>query len=97
MYCTKCGKKFNPGEELCSKCGTIAVVEKAVKKETPVLAIIAIVLSVLAPLIGFGLGLVGVATYDSQKLKSLSARAITVSVSLFFVLCVATLLIFYLV
>jgi hypothetical protein len=97
MYCTKCGKRFADGESICSKCGAEAVIVEVAKKETPVLAIIALVLSIISPLLGFGLGMIGIATYESKAFKDISARAITISVSLFFVLCVATIFAFYII
>ena len=95
MYCTKCGNFLNNQAEVCPECNTKAVSPVIVKKETSVLAIIALVFSVLCPFVGFYLGMVASATYESKKLKDLSSFAITISVGLFALLCVATLILFY--
>lgn len=95
MYCTNCGTPLNDQDKVCPECNARAVSPILKKQETSVLAIIALIFSVLCPIVGFYLGMVASATYESKKFKDLSSYAITISAGLFVLLCVATLVLFY--
>lgn len=95
MYCTKCGKLASPEDQFCNGCGNAIVSPEAEKKESIVLAILALVFSVLCPIVGLHLGLVGLEVYKSKKNRDLSALGVIVSVSIFIVLCAITMLLFY--
>ncbi len=94
MFCTKCGQKVEQNDTLCTNCGAKVLRPAAEKKENIVLAIIALVFSIISPCFGFLLGLVGVSVYNTPKFKDLSARAITVSVSIFIITVIVSVVFF---
>ena len=94
MFCTKCGNPVGGKDVLCANCNSLILRPEVEKKENLVLAIFALVFSVICPIIGLFLGMIGVAVYKNPKYRNISARAITVSISLFFILCFATILLF---
>ena len=97
MFCTKCGKQIGEYEELCTSCGAKILRPNDEKKENIVLAVFAIILSIIAPAFGFLLGMIGASVYTTPKYKDLSARAMTISVSLFIISCLTLILYFSLI
>ena len=94
MYCTKCGKKVEQNEAVCPQCSAKILRPEVKKAENLALAIFALIFSICCPAVGFLLGMVGVSVYTSPKLRNLSARAITISATIFIILCVATIFVF---
>ena len=92
MFCTKCGKQIGEVEELCASCGAKILRPNDEKKENIVLAVFAVILSIIIPAFGFLLGMIGASVYKTPKYKDLSARAMTISVSLFLISCFALIL-----
>ena len=94
MYCTKCGKKVEQNEVNCPQCSAKILRPEVKKAENLVLAIFALIFSVCCPVVGFLLGMVGVSVYTTPKIRNLSARAITISATIFFISCVAAIFVF---
>ena len=49
MFCTKCGKQIGEVEELCASCGAKILRPNDEKKENIVLAVFAVILSIIIP------------------------------------------------
>ena len=57
----------------------------AAKPESPVLAVIALVIAFFIPLVGFICGIIGTLKYKVSKYKTMSIIAIVVSVAMWFI------------
>lgn len=65
-YCQTCGKEIHDNAEICPYCGC-----RVTQLETAGLAVAALVLTFIMPLIGFILGCVGVAQYKNKTYRSM--------------------------
>ncbi|MCC8016134.1 MAG: zinc ribbon domain-containing protein [Clostridiales bacterium] len=92
MFCEKCGNEINDSAAVCHKCGcpvennnfsptsvsSGAPIIKDGEKRT--LADCAIVFSVLFPIVGLILGIIGTVKYKTAKLKNKCIAAIPISI-----------------
>lgn len=92
MFCQKCGNEINDSAVICPKCGcpvendnvsqissssNAPIIEDGEKRT---LADCAIVFSILFPIAGLILGIIGTAKYKTAKLKNKCIAAIPISI-----------------
>lgn len=92
MFCQKCGNEIEDSAVVCPKCGcptennnfsaspvssNVPIIENGEKRT---LADCAIVFSILIPIVGLILGIIGIAKYKTAKLKNKCIAAIPTSI-----------------
>lgn len=96
MYCRYCGNEIEDDQTYCSKCGKsineeymannseIAPINSSNKTKSSIelktLVILAVVFSVVFPLVGLILSIIAIAKDDTKKYKSLTTFALVLSI-----------------
>ena len=85
-YCAYCGKQLLDEAIICPGCGCAATMQKidSSKAEKSTLSLFALIFSILVPIVGFVLGIIGAFYHKVETNRKRSLYAISISLAMMF-------------
>ena len=83
MFCRICGNEINNEAVICVGCGCLVdpQIMQPKKKDSPTIAVLAMVFSIFVPLAGLIFGILGTVKYETRILKQMCTSSISISIA----------------
>ena len=96
-FCSRCGKQINEEAAICIYCGCAVEGSYGSRgEERSGLSTCAVVFSILVPIVGFVLGIIGACIYRDKGLKAKCVTAIILSICIPIIIYVIVFVVVYL-